>query len=121
MAVAAVFIAHSNFYLAHRPNALQITAHFREGVDLFFAISGMLITTLLITEYEHHGRVNFRSFYIRRAFRILPPILLYLAVLALLAMTRLVHASRWEFPSSLLFYRNYVEYRSDGGLLTGHF
>lgn len=50
------------------------------GVDVFFAISGFLITTLLLRERDAAGRVDIGAFYRRRATRILP---LYYAVLAL--------------------------------------
>jgi peptidoglycan/LPS O-acetylase OafA/YrhL len=43
------------------------------GVDVFFVISGFLITGLLLREYERNGRVSFRGFYARRARRIIPP------------------------------------------------
>jgi peptidoglycan/LPS O-acetylase OafA/YrhL len=43
------------------------------GVDVFFVISGFLITGLLLREFERNGRVSFRGFYARRARRIIPP------------------------------------------------
>ncbi|MGC2421817.1 MAG: acyltransferase [Candidatus Acidiferrales bacterium] len=49
------------------------------GVDIFFAISGFLITTLLLRERRKSGRISLRSFYIRRTLRIWP---LYYATLA---------------------------------------
>jgi peptidoglycan/LPS O-acetylase OafA/YrhL len=55
------------------------------GVDVFFVISGFLITTLLVQEYDARGRVGLRSFYIRRGLRLLPALLLMLAVYCLLA------------------------------------
>src|SRR5262245_40165969 len=42
------------------------------GVDIFFVLSGFLITTLLLTEYEESGRINLTQFYARRALRLLP-------------------------------------------------
>lgn len=42
------------------------------GVDIFFVISGFLITTLLIGEQRKAGRINLRQFWLRRARRILP-------------------------------------------------
>ena len=42
------------------------------GVDLFFVISGFLITGLLIRERERNGRIGFARFYARRVRRILP-------------------------------------------------
>lgn len=50
------------------------------GVDLFFALSGFLITVLLLQEYHRNGRVDFRAFYARRALRLLPPLVAVLAV-----------------------------------------
>ena len=38
------------------------------GVQLFFVLSGFLITTLMLREEESRGRVSLRSFYIRRVF-----------------------------------------------------
>jgi len=42
------------------------------GVDMFFVISGFVITQLLVDELEGSGRVGFREFYARRARRLLP-------------------------------------------------
>jgi peptidoglycan/LPS O-acetylase OafA/YrhL len=46
------------------------------GVDLFFVISGFLITKILIVEIEEQGQFPWVSFYRRRIMRILPPLLL---------------------------------------------
>ena len=42
------------------------------GVEVFFVISGYLITMLLINESEENGKINFRAFWMRRARRLLP-------------------------------------------------
>ena len=42
------------------------------GVDVFFTLSGFLITTLLLEELVSTGAVTFRGFYVRRALRLLP-------------------------------------------------
>ncbi len=54
------------------------------GVQLFFAISGFLITTLLLREQDKTGQISLRNFYVRRTLRIFP---LYYAVLALYVVT----------------------------------
>ena len=55
------------------------------GVDVFFVLSGFLITTLIVEEFARSGRINFRQFYLRRARRLLPAAFLMLAVVAVIA------------------------------------
>ncbi|WP_293054883.1 acyltransferase [Mycobacterium sp.] len=57
-----------------------------QGVDFFFAISGFLITTLLLREQRTTGRISLRKFYARRSLRIFPlyyvTLLLYVVLVA---------------------------------------
>jgi peptidoglycan/LPS O-acetylase OafA/YrhL len=53
------------------------------AVDIFFVMSGFLITKILLTELEVKGHISIRSFYIRRALRLLPALLLMCAVVSL--------------------------------------
>ncbi|HEY2674388.1 MAG TPA: acyltransferase family protein [Rugosimonospora sp.] len=55
------------------------------GVDVFFVISGFLITGLLVQETEKRGRLSFRAFYARRVRRILPGALTVLAAVTVAA------------------------------------
>jgi peptidoglycan/LPS O-acetylase OafA/YrhL len=50
------------------------------GVEFFFVISGFVICSSLLAEFESSGKISIGSFYIRRCFRILPPLLLFLLV-----------------------------------------
>ena len=50
------------------------------GVDLFFVLSGFLITTLLLEEHADRGFISVRDFYRRRALRLLPALFVMLAV-----------------------------------------
>ncbi len=50
------------------------------GVEVFFVISGYLITALLLTEWRQLGRVDLKGFWIRRARRLLPALYLLLAL-----------------------------------------
>ena len=50
------------------------------GVDVFFVLSGFLITTLIAEEFQRTGRIDFKKFYLGRARRLLPALLLMLGV-----------------------------------------
>ena len=50
------------------------------GVDIFFVLSGFLITDLLVTRYHTLGRLDLRDFWTRRARRLLPPLAVMLVV-----------------------------------------
>ncbi|SMD20901.1 acyltransferase family protein [Lentzea albidocapillata] len=65
------------------------------GVQIFFVLSGFLITTLLLREQARTGRISLRDFYRRRAFRILP---VYLVVLLVTAAGLLVAGQFWQNP-----------------------
>ncbi len=56
------------------------------GVEVFFVISGFLITSLLLEERFHTGRIDLRHFWVRRARRLLPALYLLLIVVSLLAL-----------------------------------
>src|SRR6185437_9596718 len=56
------------------------------GVDIFFVLSGYLITTLLLDEHAAHGRLDLRAFYSRRIRRLLPALILLLLIVS--AVTR---------------------------------
>ena len=85
------------------------------GVDIFFGLSGLLITALLLREHRRKGSISLAGFYTRRAFRILPPCFAFLLVASLLG---LLH-SPWELASCVAFFRNYLPV-SLGGFYTGH-
>nr|WP_206041804.1 acyltransferase [Acidovorax sp. SRB_14] len=55
------------------------------GVDLFFVLSGFLITSLLLLEYRSQGRIQYWRFYRRRFFRLMPALALFLATYCVVA------------------------------------
>ena len=88
------------------------------GVRMFFVISGLLITYLLLREADRRGHASLRAFYVRRALRILPVYFLYLAVVATLVGVGLYTDTATTWIGSLTFTRNFTG-RSDS--LTGHY
>lgn len=58
------------------------------GVDLFFTLSGYLITSILLEEHKKYGSISLRHFYLRRSVRIMPA--LWLLLLAALLARNLV-------------------------------
>jgi peptidoglycan/LPS O-acetylase OafA/YrhL len=83
------------------------------GVDLFFVLSGFLISGLLFREYQHSGSINFKVFVIRRAFKIWP---LYVFLLVLTAVTIKQFPIQGMLPAAL-FYSNYVSPAALPGVL----
>ena len=63
------------------------------GLDVFFVLSGFLITAVLLDEHRVTGRVSLRRFYARRALRLLPALLVMLAVWTVLLL--LFHDTTW--------------------------
>jgi peptidoglycan/LPS O-acetylase OafA/YrhL len=78
------------------------------GVDLFFVLSGFLITSLLIAEWEASGRIDLRRFWVRRATRLLPASFVMLAVVtAVLARTGDLGRFRGQMIASVLQVANW--------------
>jgi peptidoglycan/LPS O-acetylase OafA/YrhL len=70
------------------------------GVDIFFVLSGFLITTLLIQEFDESGSISLSNFYIRRVPRLGPALIAFLIVFCL---------ASFAFLSGETAHRNYVD------------
>lgn len=79
------------------------------GVDVFFVISGFLITGLLIRRAERDGRVDFKDFYIRRARRLLPAACLALIITGLACLIILPKSLLQGVGKEILASAFYVE------------
>ncbi len=78
-AVAALAVVLRHFAVSHFNGGFL-------GVDLFFVLSGFLITRLLVREYLASGKIRFDLFYLRRACRLLPAIVVLLVFVSFLRM-----------------------------------
>jgi peptidoglycan/LPS O-acetylase OafA/YrhL len=58
------------------------------GVDLFFVLSGFLISGLLFSEYRKNGSIQFKRFFVRRGFKIYPAFYSFVAFIALIELYR---------------------------------
>jgi peptidoglycan/LPS O-acetylase OafA/YrhL len=79
------------------------------GVTIFFFLSGYLITTLILDEQDRNGHVNIKHFYLRRAFRLLPPLLVTLLIAYSLVELKLLGGgvSLQGITSQLFYFANY--------------
>jgi peptidoglycan/LPS O-acetylase OafA/YrhL len=85
------------------------------GVDLFFVLSGFLITTLLLEERSATGRISLKSFYARRAQRLLPALALMLVAYLLIdAFKR--HDGLRTAALAGLYFGNFVQAFTNGSL-----
>ena len=95
IAVAAVIIYHAQIKL--------FNLHFFQGgfigVDIFFVISGYLITSIILNELMKKGSFSFKFFYERRVRRILP-------VLLFVMLVSLPFAWIYLFPSGITDFQN---------------
>jgi peptidoglycan/LPS O-acetylase OafA/YrhL len=101
IAVASVFLYHSR--IDWLPGGFL-------GVDLFFVLSGYLITSLLLVEWEARNQIDLRRFWLRRARRLLPALVVVVLgslILASIFARGDLARTRSDVVSSLLYYANW--------------
>jgi peptidoglycan/LPS O-acetylase OafA/YrhL len=115
IAIIAVIISHA---ILDTPASKYFIG--KMGVEIFFVLSGFLITTLLLKESINTGSVSFKNFFIRRSLRIIPVAYLFLLVLVLLNYIFKLNISAWSVIASALFVKN-LPLNYVGDWCTGHF
>jgi hypothetical protein len=79
------------------------------GVDIFFVLSGFLITALLLQEWQRTGTIRLGAFYARRAHRLLPALFALLAVVLLAPGLFYLAAPPWKDAAiAALYATNWV-------------
>jgi peptidoglycan/LPS O-acetylase OafA/YrhL len=103
LAVISVLLYHAN--LTWIPGGFL-------GVEMFFVISGYLITSLLLTEWSQHGQVDLKAFWLRRARRLLPALFMLLLAVTGYAVVFLpteVATLRGDVWSSAAYVNNWFQ------------
>jgi len=114
-AVAVLFVMAGHLNLAYAGGL---------GVDIFFVLSGYLITAILVVEFAVNARIDLKKFYARRALRILPAVILLLLVLNVFAAITesrgQAETLRWDSLGALFYIANWLRaFGRDLGIL-GH-
>lgn len=89
------------------------------GVKIFFGISGFLITSRLLSEEHAEGSISLKSFYLRRAFRILPASFVFTSIVGLLGAAGILPVPIVCWASAVLCFANYL--RGNHTWYLGHF
>jgi peptidoglycan/LPS O-acetylase OafA/YrhL len=82
------------------------------GPNLFFVVSGFLITLLLLRELDRAKRLDLKSFYLRRVLRIVPAYLCLLGVVAILQVAGQSRVPAREWVAASTFTVNFLEGRA---------
>lgn len=78
------------------------------GVDLFFVLSGFLVSGLLFSEYKAHGSISFKRFFMRRGLKIYPAFYFFLFLTWMISYIILHNAGSWNpYIHEILFVQNY--------------
>lgn len=119
ISVAIVICHHATFPILYRlPGGIFKNGGL--GVDIFFAISGYLITYLLLHEKERYAQISLKQFYLRRAFRIFPPFYTFLLVIAALSAMHRVSIPAYQIAISGCYLWDYVRNPDAWPWLLGH-
>jgi peptidoglycan/LPS O-acetylase OafA/YrhL len=122
VAILAVVMNHDQIHHIGPISLERVHWEGHLGVDLFFAISGILICTRLLDEESVSGTISLKSFYIRRLARIQPAALTYLVVIALLMAARVLVRAPQEVLDAAFMVRNYLPlHETPHGWYTSHF
>jgi peptidoglycan/LPS O-acetylase OafA/YrhL len=120
----AILLVIANHAASHSRFDRQLWTHLCTlGVDIFFVVSGYIITLRFLEERDKSSTIDLGSFYVRRVFRILPLVCAYLLTLVVLSrFIDLGDIRPSEILGSLFFFRNYQLAASPPhGLYTAHF
>lgn len=113
-AISILFVIASHIWL---PEALPEASFFKvnylliagvTGVMIFFTLSGFLITLLLLQEQAAKGRIELRKFFARRFLRLLPPLVIFYFLIAVLMLTKQLANNPAALLISFFYLGNFI-------------
>jgi peptidoglycan/LPS O-acetylase OafA/YrhL len=127
LSLPGTILTHYALFLQFRPSApgwLRHAGPFALNIQMFFVLSGALITSLLVAEHQRSGGVSLKSFYLRRSRRLGPALI---AVLPLMALAELLWTGAdgasplgshpWlALGAVAVFFGNWVLFAISGGI-----
>ena len=112
LSIAAVLVGHT-VGTSGFPFQLEAMSHLGNiGVRCFFVISGYLITTLLMQEFESTGRVSLTTFYARRSLRIMPASLVFIFSMFLAQQLHWIELQSGDLFHAITYTMNYHDGRA---------
>ncbi|MBC6997552.1 acyltransferase [Cytophaga sp. FL35] len=78
------------------------------GVNIFFTLSGFLITNILLRELKKGGKVNFKAFYTKRVLRLFPPLLVFLLIILILMLSNILSINYSGLLYSFFYVYNFI-------------
>lgn len=124
LAVLTVVLTHLHVFVrldrwGLLPGGVHPLVNGNTGVQMFFVLSGFLITHLLIKEFDQNNRISIKQFYIRRSLRILPVYCLCMAFLLIVSAFWETGIGKTSFLMALTYTYNFIP-RSEYSTLLGH-
>jgi len=119
IAILAVMLYHLEKFI---PELHELTKGGFLGVDVFFVLSGFLITSILLKEHGKTEKIHLKNFYLRRLFRLIPAYWFFLVILYFFAPFFLpeieikVLYDNYSFLIAFLYFTNWNRAGADGGI-----
>ena len=121
IAIALVLVWHIQFALNCPPYIYNLCKYFEfgnSGVQLFFVISGFLITGLLLKEQAEAGIIQVKSFFMKRFLKIIPSYVIYLLTIVILSFFTITTLDKKNFLTAFLFISDFTGSKN---WLVGHY
>lgn len=103
--ISIIIVLMAHLHLSRNPIYLRCF-NGALGVDIFFVLSGFLITSICLKEYKLTGNLLLKNFYVRRILRIIPVAYLYIVAIIVLNILFKLQIPYFQFINAALFLMN---------------